>query len=201
MEMRQGEIFGIIGLNGAGKSTLLKVISRVLKPTLGRVWVRGRVAPLLELGAGFHPELTGRENVFLNGLLLGYAQAEITSHFEEILDFADLSGFIDAPLRTYSTGMVARLGFSVATMKQPDILIVDEVLSVGDEQFQRKCHNRLTQFQENGTTILLVSHSTDLIAKLCNRAAWLEHGHLRMVGKPWMLLPVIEAMPPMRDSC
>ncbi len=183
MEIRQGEIFGIIGLNGAGKSTLLKVISRVLKPTLGRVWVRGRVAPLLELGAGFHPELTGRENVFLNGLLLGYTQAEITNHFEEILDFADISGFVDAPLRTYSTGMVARLGFSVATMKQPDILIVDEVLSVGDEQFQRKCQNRLTQFQENGTTILLVSHSTDLIAKLCNRAAWLEHGQLRMIGE------------------
>jgi ABC-2 type transport system ATP-binding protein len=183
MEVSKGDIFGIIGLNGAGKSTLLKVISRVLKPTLGRVWLRGRVAPLLELGAGFHPELTGRENVFLNGLLLGYSQAEIADHFEEILDFADISGFIDAPLRTYSTGMVARLGFSVATMKQPDILIVDEVLSVGDEQFQRKCQNRLTEFQENRATTLLVSHSTELIARMCNRAAWLEHGHLRMIGE------------------
>jgi ABC-2 type transport system ATP-binding protein len=183
LEVCKGEIFGIIGLNGAGKSTLLKVISRVLKPTVGRVWLRGRVAPLLELGAGFHPELSGRENVFLNGLLLGYAQAEITGHFDEILEFADISGFVDAPLRTYSTGMVARLGFAVATMKQPDILIVDEVLSVGDEQFQRKCQKRLTEFQENGTTTLLVSHSTDLIARLCNRAAWLEHGHLRMLGE------------------
>jgi|WetSurMetagenome_2_1015567.scaffolds.fasta_scaffold03648_2 ABC-2 type transport system ATP-binding protein len=183
LEVCKGELLGIIGLNGAGKSTLLKVISRVLKPTRGRVWVRGRVAPLLELGAGFHAELTGRENVFLNGLLLGYSHAEITNHFQEILDFADISGFIDAPLRTYSTGMAARLGFAVATMKQPDILIVDEVLSVGDEQFQRKCHNRLTEFQENGTTTLLVSHSTELVAKLCNRAAWLEHGHLRMLGE------------------
>ncbi len=150
LEVGKGELLGIIGLNGAGKSTLLKVISRVLKPTRGRVWVRGRVAPLLELGAGFHPELTGRENVFLNGLLLGYSHAEITSHFQEILDFADISGFVDAPLRTYSTGMVARLGFAVATMKRPDILIVDEVLSVGDERFQRKCRNRLSEFQENG---------------------------------------------------
>jgi ABC-2 type transport system ATP-binding protein len=183
MEVSKGDIFGIIGLNGAGKSTLLKVISRVLKPTLGRVWLRGRVAPLLELGAGFHPELTGRENVFLNGLLLGYSQAEIAGHFEEILDFADISGFVDAPLRTYSTGMLARLGFSVATMKQPDILIVDEVLSVGDERFQGKCQNRLKEFQENGATTLLVSHSTDLIARMCNRAAWLEHGHLRMIGE------------------
>jgi ABC-2 type transport system ATP-binding protein/lipopolysaccharide transport system ATP-binding protein len=183
LEVCKGELLGIIGLNGAGKSTLLKVISRVLKPTRGRVWVRGRVAPMLELGAGFHPELTGRENVFLNGLLLGYSHAEITSHFQEILDFADISGFVDVPLRTYSTGMVARLGFAVATMKQPDVLIVDEVLSVGDEQFQRKCHKRLTEFQENGTTTLLVSHSTELVAKLCNRVAWLEHGRLRMLGE------------------
>jgi ABC-type polysaccharide/polyol phosphate transport system ATPase subunit len=182
LEVRKGELLGIIGLNGAGKSTLLKVISRVLKPTRGRVWVCGRVAPLLELGAGFHAELTGRENVFLNGLLLGYSHAEITNHFQEILDFADISGFIDAPLRTYSTGMVARLGFAVATMKQPDILIVDEVLSVGDEQFQRKCHNRLAEFRENGATTLLVSHNTDLVAMLCNRVAWLDHGHLRMLG-------------------
>jgi len=183
LEIRKGEIFGIIGLNGAGKSTLLKVISRVLRPTRGRVWLRGCVAPLLELGAGFHPELTGRENIFLNGLLLGYTRVEISSHFDEVLEFADVSEFIDAPLRTYSTGMVARLGFSVATMTQPDVLIVDEVLSVGDEHFQRKCQNRIKQFQDNKTTILLVSHSTELVASLCNRAAWLEHGHLRMIGE------------------
>ena len=183
LEIRKGEIFGVIGLNGAGKSTLLKVISRVMRPTRGRVWLRGRVAPLLELGAGFHPELTGRENVFLNGLLLDYTSDEIAVHFDQILEFADVAGFIDAPLRTYSTGMVARLGFSVATMTRPDVLIVDEVLSVGDEHFQRKCQNRIREFQENKTTILLVSHNTDLIAKLCNRAAWLEHGHLRMIGE------------------
>jgi len=183
LEIHKGEIFGVIGLNGAGKSTLLKVISRVMRPTRGRVWLRGRVAPLLELGAGFHPELTGRENVFLNGLLLDYTSDEIAVHFDQILEFADVAGFIDAPLRTYSTGMVARLGFSVATMTRPDVLIVDEVLSVGDEHFQRKCQNRIREFQENKTTILLVSHNTDLIAKLCNRAAWLEHGHLRMIGE------------------
>jgi ABC-2 type transport system ATP-binding protein len=183
LEVSKGELLGIIGLNGAGKSTLLKVISRVLKPTCGRIRLRGRIAPLLELGAGFHPELTGRENVFLNGLLLGYSQSEITLHFEEILEFSDISGFIDAPLRTYSTGMVARLGFAVATMKRPDILIVDEVLSVGDERFQRKCRERLSEFREQGTTTLLVSHSTELVAGMCNRAAWLEHGHLRMLGE------------------
>jgi ABC-type polysaccharide/polyol phosphate transport system ATPase subunit len=183
LEVQKGEAFGIIGSNGAGKSTLLKVISRVLKPTRGRIWLRGRVAPLLEVGAGFHPELTGRENVFLNGLLLGYTGAEIVEHFDEILDFAGISGFIDAPVRTYSTGMVARLGFSVATMSQPDILIVDEVLSVGDEHFQRKCEERIQKYHDNKTTVLLVSHSVAVIRKLCNRAAWLKQGNLEMIGE------------------
>jgi ABC-2 type transport system ATP-binding protein len=183
LEIKEGEIFGIVGRNGAGKSTLLKVISRVLKPTRGRVQLRGRIAPLLELGAGFHQELTGRENVYLNGLLLGYTRAEIDSHFEQIMDFAEIQDFIDAPLRTYSTGMSARLGFSVATMSQPDILIVDEVLSVGDQQFQRKCQNRIRHYQNNQTTILLVSHSMEMISSMCKRAAWLEKGHLRMLGE------------------
>ncbi|HMY72645.1 MAG TPA: ABC transporter ATP-binding protein, partial [Blastocatellia bacterium] len=146
-DVREGEVFGVIGHNGAGKSTLLKVISRVLKPTGGRVQVRGRVAPLLELGAGFHPELSGRENIFLNGTLLGFKRAEIEAMFDDIVDFADLWEFIDAPLRTYSTGMGMRLGFAVATAARPDVLIVDEVLAVGDEHFQDKCAARMAEFR------------------------------------------------------
>src|SRR6185503_11266091 len=142
INVQKGEIFGIVGRNGAGKSTLLKVISRVLVPTDGRVWIKGRVSPLLELGAGFHPELTGRENVFLNGTLLGHPRREIEEHMQDIIEFAELGAFIEAPLRTYSSGMVARLGFAVATSWQPEILILDEVLSVGDEAFQLKCQNR-----------------------------------------------------------
>lgn len=183
LHVRAAEVLGLIGRNGAGKSTLLKVISRVLRPTRGRVWIRGRVAPLLELGAGFHYELTGRENVFLNGALLGYGRAQIQIRFEEIVEFAEISDFIDAPIRTYSTGMIARLGFSVATAFQPDILIVDEVLSVGDEYFQKKCEARIRSFRENGVTILLVTHSMDLAAKLCDRVAWLEHGRLKGLGE------------------
>ena len=182
LEVYEGESFGIIGRNGAGKSTLLKVISRVMRPTRGRVWVRGRVAPLLELAAGFHPELTGRENVFLNGTLLGYTHAEMASRFDEIVDFAELGEFIDAPLRTYSSGMVARLGFAVATSSQPDVLILDEVLSVGDERFQDKCIARMNYFRKAGTTILLVTHSTRLVLQMCDRAAWLDHGQVRAHG-------------------
>jgi len=178
-----GEVFGIIGFNGAGKSTLLKVISRVLRPASGRVWVQGRVAPLLELGAGFHPELTGRENVFLNGTLLGFTRAEIRSLFREIVEFAEMSDFIDAPLRTYSTGMVLRLGFAVATAIQPDIFIIDEVLAVGDEVFQEKCLERLNRFRHAGTTILMVSHSTALVRGMCDRAAWLDHGTVKACGE------------------
>ncbi|MGE0127982.1 MAG: ATP-binding cassette domain-containing protein [Blastocatellales bacterium] len=182
LEIRQGEVMGVIGHNGAGKSTLLKLVSRVMKPTRGRVWVKGRIAPLLELGAGFHPELSGRENVFLNGTLIGYTQAEIESLFDEIVDFAELRDFIEAPLRTYSTGMAVRLGFAVATATQPDILIVDEVLSVGDEQFRQKCAARMDGFRESGTTILLVTHDSKQVVSICDRAAWLDHGHLRAVG-------------------
>jgi ABC-type polysaccharide/polyol phosphate transport system ATPase subunit len=182
LEVTRGETFGIIGHNGAGKSTLLKVIARVLRPATGRVWVRGRLHPLLELGAGFHFELTGRENIYLNGALLGYSNAEIARQFDGIVDFAGVEAFIDAPLRTYSTGMVARLGFAIATAAQPDILIVDEVLSVGDEEFQRKCQARMTQFQDHGATILLVSHNLLLIQQMCARVAWLDHGHMRALG-------------------
>lgn len=180
--VNKGEIFGIIGRNGAGKSTLLKVISRVLVPIEGRVWIQGRVSPLLELGAGFHPELTGRENVFLNGTLLGHTRREIEEHLEEITGFAELGAFIDAPLRTYSSGMVARLGFAVATTWRPEILILDEVLSVGDEAFQLKCQRRMEDFRTDHVTTLLVTHSMNTVEALCNRAAWIDHGIIKTVG-------------------
>jgi ABC-type polysaccharide/polyol phosphate transport system ATPase subunit/SAM-dependent methyltransferase len=182
LDVREGEVMGVIGHNGAGKSTLLKLVSRVMKPTRGRIWVKGRIAPLLELGAGFHAELSGRENVFLNGTLIGYTHAEVEALFDEITDFSELGDFIDAPLRTYSTGMAVRLGFSVATARRPDILIVDEVLSVGDEQFQQKCRARMDDFRKNGTTILLVTHDSSQIVTSCDRAAWLDHGRLRAIG-------------------
>jgi ABC-type polysaccharide/polyol phosphate transport system ATPase subunit len=181
-EIGRGESFGIIGRNGAGKSTLLKVIARVIRPTEGRVHLKGRIAPLLELGAGFHPELTGRENVYLNGTLLGHKRTEIDALFDEIVDFAELWDFIDAPLRTYSSGMSARLGFAVATAIRPDIFIVDEILGVGDEKFQQKCTARMEQFKKLGTSLLLVSHSSETIRQLCQRALWLERGKIRAIG-------------------
>ncbi|MEW5870918.1 MAG: ABC transporter ATP-binding protein [Chloroflexota bacterium] len=183
LKIERGETFGIIGANGAGKSTLLKLIARVLRPTLGRVVVRGYVAPLLEFGAGFHPELTGSENIYLNGAMLGFSRAEMDEKFERIVAFAELGGFIDAPLRTYSSGMVARLGFAVATDVHPDILLIDEVFSVGDEAFQRKSATRLQEFREKGVTILFVSHAMTVVEQICNRAAWLDHGHLMNAGE------------------
>jgi ABC-type polysaccharide/polyol phosphate transport system ATPase subunit len=182
LDVNRGEIFGIIGRNGAGKSTLLKVVSRVIVPTEGRVRIRGRVSPLLELGAGFHPELTGRENVYLNGTLLGHSSREIEARLEDILDFAELGGFIDAPLRTYSSGMVARLGFAVATAWEPEILILDEVLAVGDEAFRLKCQARMDAFRFKGTTTLLVTHDMTTVLSLCERAAWLDHGKIVSLG-------------------
>lgn len=184
LTVNQGEVFGIIGKNGAGKSTLLKVVSRVLRPTEGRVVVYGKIAPLLELGAGFHPELTGRENVYLNGSLLGYSRAEMNACFQSILDFSELHDFIDAPIRTYSSGMYARLRFAVAMAHEPDILIIDEILGVGDEAFQKKCADRIAEFRKNGTTILLVSHNMDAIQSMCQRAAWIDHGKIQVVGEP-----------------
>lgn len=182
LTVRRGEVVGIIGRNGAGKSTLLKVIGRVLRPTRGRVMVRGRLAPLLEFGAGFHPELTGRENIFLNGAILGFSRAEMQAKFDRIVDFAELREFIDAPLRTYSSGMVARLGFAVATDIEPDVLIVDEVLSVGDAAFQQKSAERMQSFRANGTTILLVSHNLALVEAMCDRAIWLDRGRIVAEG-------------------
>jgi len=183
IEVQKGEFFGIVGRNGAGKSTLLKVMARVVRPTLGRVVMLGRTAPLLELGAGFHPELTGRENIFLNGALLGLSRKEIVERFDEIIAFSEIDEFIDAPLRTYSTGMVARLGFSVATSVRPDIMLVDEVLSVGDSQFQEKCLARMSAFQEQGTTIVLVTHSMNRVEAFCERAIWLDGGAIRAQGE------------------
>lgn len=184
LTVNKGEVFGLIGNNGAGKSTTLKVISRVLSPTKGRVRVYGKIAPLLELGAGFHPELTGRENIYLNGALLGYSHEQMNKVFQNIVDFSELGPFIDAPIRTYSSGMYARLGFSVATAHQPEILILDEILSVGDEAFQAKCRDRMRDFRENGATVLMVSHGMKTMEEMCDRVAWIDHGKLRMIGKP-----------------
>src|SRR5215216_3658883 len=182
LQVNQGEILGIIGRNGAGKSTLLKVISRVLIPTEGCVRIRGRVSPLLELGAGFHPELTGRENVFLNGTLLGHPSREIEQRLPEIIEFSELGAFIDSPLRTYSSGMVARLGFSIATTWKPEILVLDEVLSVGDEAFRHKCQLRMEKYRDEGTTTLLVTHDSVTVETLCSRAVWLDHGKIKAMG-------------------
>lgn len=177
-EVHAGDVLGVIGRNGAGKSTLLKVIARVLRPTTGRIQIRGRVSPLLELGAGFDKELTGRENIYLNGAILGYKKPDIRKRFDRIVSFAGLEEFVDVPIRNYSSGMVARLGFSIATDVQPEILILDEVLSVGDAEFQNKSSERVKRFRENGTTVLLVTHSFAAIKAMCNRAIWLNQGQL-----------------------
>jgi len=182
LQVNEGEIVGVIGRNGAGKSTLLKVIARVLIPTEGRVRLKGRVSPLLELGAGFHPELTGRENIFLNGTLLGHSRREIEARLPEIIEFAELDAFIDSSLRTYSSGMIARLGFSIATTWRPEILILDEILSVGDEAFRTKCKTRMAKYRDEGTSTLLVDHDMKTIGTLCSRAIWLDHGEAKATG-------------------
>jgi ABC-type polysaccharide/polyol phosphate transport system ATPase subunit len=184
LKVTQGELLGIVGHNGAGKSTLLKVISRVLVPMEGRLRLRGRVSPLLELGGGFHPELTGWENIFLNGTLLGHSRSEIESRLTEIINFAELGAFINSPLRTFSSGMVARLGFSISTTWKPDILILDEILSVGDESFRKKCNVRMEKFRKEGTTTLLVTHNLETLQNLCTRAIWLDHGEIKADGSP-----------------
>lgn len=181
--VKNGEVFGIVGQNGAGKSTMLKVMARVLQPTRGHLVMRGNLAPLLELGGGFHSELVGRENVYLNMALLGHTRRETDLLFDDIVEFAEIHDFIDAPLRTYSTGMVARLGFAVATSLRPDILLVDEVLSVGDNRFQEKCLDRMRSFRSAGTTIVIVSHSMDTVKNFCNRALWLDHGKIKTMGE------------------
>jgi ABC-2 type transport system ATP-binding protein len=190
LHVNPSEVLGLIGHNGAGKSTLLKVIARVLRPTKGRVILRGRISPLLELGAGFDPELTGRENIFLNSAILGFSKKDIHTRFDRIVAFAGLEEFIDSPVRNYSTGMSSRLGFSVATDVQPEILIVDEALSVGDADFQKRCADRISGFRKQGTTILLVSHDLEAIQSMCDRVGWLHHGELKGLGKPEDVIPL-----------
>jgi|ERR1700685_537895 len=184
LSVAQGEMVGIMGRNGSGKSTLLKIIAGVYRPTAGRVEVNGTIAPLIELGAGFHHELTGRENILLNGLLLGYSKREMLARQESIIEFADIGDFIDAPVKQYSSGMYTRLAFSVATEVDPDILVVDEILAVGDLAFQAKCFDRLKRFREAGKTILLVTHSVDQVSKFCDRGIYLEKGQIMLDGDP-----------------
>jgi ABC-2 type transport system ATP-binding protein len=173
---------GLIGRNGSGKSTLLKIISRILYPTHGQVMVNGRVSTLLELGAGFHPDYTGRENIFLNASILGFSRKDIKEQLDDIIAFAELGDFIDNPVRNYSTGMYMRLGFSVAVHVKPDILLVDEVLAVGDLAFQDKCMQRIREMQQRGVTIIFVSHAPKQVEKLCDHAVWLDSGEVRMQG-------------------
>ena len=182
LKVKKGEAWGIIGTNGSGKSTLLKLICGILKPYKGNVAIRGTIAPLIELGAGFDSELTARENIFLNGAVLGHSERFMKEKFDEVVDFAELRDFLDMPIKNYSSGMAARLGFSIATVVQPDILIVDEVLSVGDYAFQQKCEARMHGMLENGTTLLYVSHSIESVRSLCNKALWLDKGNVRMNG-------------------
>ena len=181
-EVYKGESLGLIGLNGSGKSTMLKTIAGVLKPTTGKVEVCGTVAPLIELGAGFDMDLTARENVFLNGALLGYGREEMEKHYDNIVEVSELQNFMDVPVKNFSSGMVSRLAFAIATIGTPDILIVDEVLSVGDFRFQQKCEERIRKMMEHGTTILFVSHSIAQVESLCEKIVWLEHGHVKRFG-------------------
>lgn len=183
LEVKRGESVALIGVNGSGKSTLLKVIAGVLHPTDGTSQVFGSVAPMIELGAGFDPELTARENVYLNGAVLGHDRKFMDAHFDSIIDFAELWEFVDVPVKNFSSGMVARLGFAIATETRADILIVDEVLSVGDFRFQQKCEKRINEMMAGGTTLLFVSHSTTQVRQLCQKAVWLKKGKIQMFGE------------------
>ena len=181
-DVEKGDVVGIIGRNGAGKSTILKIISGLFKPTEGTIITRGRVVPMLELGSGFDPELTGRENIFLNGAILGYSEQFLNEQYDSILEFSELQEFIDRPIKTYSSGMMMRLAFSVATIVRPEILIVDEILAVGDEAFQRKSHAKMMELMHGGATVLYVSHNLNQIRDLCNKVVWLDHGKVVMQG-------------------
>lgn len=181
--VKKGEVIGIIGRNGAGKSTLLKIISGIMKPTKGKIIVNGNIIPMLELGSGFDYELTGRENIFLNGAILGFSKEYLKSKFDEIVEFSELERFIDTPIRSYSSGMMMRLAFSIATVVNPEILIVDEILSVGDAGFQEKSRSRMLELMSGGTTVFFVSHDLSQIEEMCDRVVWLEHGRVKMAGK------------------
>lgn len=180
--VKKGETLGLIGRNGAGKSTMLKVISGILKPTEGNVTCHGNVVPMLELGSGFDMDLTGKENIFLNGAILGYSEEFLKAKYDEIVEFSELGQFIGAPIRNYSSGMLARLAFSIATVVQPEILIVDEILAVGDAQFQEKSKRRMMELMGGGTTVLFVSHSIEQVREMCKRVVWLERGKVKMIG-------------------
>lgn len=182
-DVQKGEVLGIIGHNGAGKSTLLKVISGILKPTEGTLEVRGNIVPMLELGSGFDTDLTGRENIFLNGSILGYSEQYLKDKYDEIVAFSELGKFIDIPIRNYSSGMLMRLAFSIATVVQPEILIVDEILAVGDADFQAKSKKRMKELMNGGATVLFVSHNIEQIREMCSRVLWLEHGEMKMIGE------------------
>jgi ABC-2 type transport system ATP-binding protein len=184
LDVRRGESLGIIGNNGAGKSTLLRVISGVVKPVEGKIRVNGSIAPLIELSAGFDDELTGRENIFLSASILGFSRREIEKKYDNIIDFSELKDFINAPLKSYSSGMIARLGFSIAIEVDPDILIIDEILAVGDAHFKQKSKERISEFRRKGITILFVSHNMEEINDLCDRVLWLDRGNIRMLGNP-----------------
>lgn len=180
--IKRGEVVGLIGSNGAGKSTLLKVVSGVLKPTKGTVQVNGSISPMIELGAGFDQDLTARENIYLNGAILGYSKKLLDDKFEEIVEFSELRDFLDVPVKNFSSGMVAKLAFSIATIVNPEILIVDEILSVGDIKFQEKSKNKMMELIKGGTTVLYVSHSIESIKELCSKVIWIDHGHMVKVG-------------------
>lgn len=182
-QVRRGEAWGIIGSNGSGKSTLLKAVSGIIKPYKGTITINGSIAPLIELGAGFDQECTARENIYLNGCVLGHSEKFMREHFDEIVEFAGIEKFLDSPLKNFSSGMKARLGFSVATMVKPDILIVDEILAVGDYKFKKKCMKRMEELLGGGTTLLYVSHNIDEVASLCDHALWIDHGVTRMQGE------------------
>ena len=183
-DVYKGEVVGLIGHNGAGKSTLLKIISGILKPTSGSVSVNGNVVPMLELGSGFDMDMTGRENIYLNGAIMGYSKKFLNSKFQEIVNFSELEEFLDEPLRNYSSGMITRLAFAVATIVNPEILIVDEILSVGDFEFQKKSFNKMNELITGGATVLLVNHNVDAIKEMCDRVVWMERGVVKMVGNP-----------------
>ena len=194
-DVKRGEIFGVIGRNGAGKSTLLKVVSGIYKPTSGKAVSAGRIAPMLELGSGFDPELSGRDNIFLNGAILGFSEEFLKSKYDEIVAFSELGDFIHQPIKTYSSGMMMRLAFSVATIVEPEILIVDEILAVGDASFQQKSRARMLELMQGGTTVLFVSHSMDQIREMCDRVLWLDHGTVKMIGETQQVCDAYETIP------
>lgn len=195
-DVKKGEVFGLIGHNGAGKSTILKIISGIMRPTKGSVTLRANVVPMLELGSGFDMEMTGRENIFLNGAILGYSEEFLNEKYDQIVEFSEIGQFIDVPLRNYSSGMTARLAFSIATVVEPEILIVDEVLSVGDANFQEKSKRRMMDLMGGGTTVLFVSHNLDQIREMCDRVIWLDHGTVKMCGNAQEVCDAYEGKQP-----